>query len=158
MSLQAGNANFKVVLSASHTADAPSGNHVKFFCEGFTDNLANLIKPKPTVGMSIYVPVSKYNVEVTLKNCIITKQGLATATAEYNAVRHFLYQNSISRSASVMYLFLYCEAESDARVYLDWTPAGAQTYRLPCAFDGMSGEMNKGAMYTIGSLKLLKAG
>ena len=158
VSTTAGSTNYKIYLSASYSgaagSEAPDGATVYFFCEDWSRPIANLIKPKISIGQAIYVPSNKYSIEITLKNAWVAPQSATTATTEADAIDHFLYTYSIKRGAPGMYLFIYSEAESQYKK-LSWNTSGTQLRYLKCAIDGWDLQGQKGKIYLMPSLKFL---
>ena len=157
----AGTTDYKIYLATAKTgaagSETPSGDVVYFFAEDYSKPVGNLVKPKPSVGTAFYVPSTKYNITISLKNIHVKANVKGTATEEADAIDHFIYTNSIARGGAGFYIFLYHEADGKYR-HIDWNSAGVHMQTMFVAIDGWDDHATQGKLILYPSMKFIKAG
>ena len=163
MGMLAGNANYLITVATSLTvatagSETPGATYIKLLAETYDISPANLIKPRPTIAAAVYVPSTKYDITITLKNVTVAPQSATTALAEANAIDHFFYTYSIKRGSSqILYLFIQHLAESSGYRNLDWNGAGTHMRCLRCAVEGFPSSATPSAIIEYSSIKFNKA-
>jgi len=156
----AGTTDYKIYLATAKTgvagSETPSGDVVYFYAEDYSKPVGNLVKPKPSVNFTAYYPGSKWNITITLKNVQVKANVKNTATEEADAIDHFIFENSIVRGSTGMYIFLYHEADAKYR-HIDWNTSGVHMQTMFVAIDGWDDHAVQGKLIVYPSMKFIKA-